>query len=230
MLHLYYGTDTITARSKAVAVANATETTVERFESETFVEGMLRDAVESVSLFGDIHTYIIDTPSMNEEMWLELINLVEVLAESTLLFIVLDANLTAAQVKPLKLHAASVEVCAKDKAEAFNTFALADALANKDKKTLWILFTEAVRHGQSAEEIIGILWWQIKSMRLAQTTNSAQEADMKDYPYNKAKRALRNFKPGELEKISHQLLTIYHEGHGGEKDILVGLEEWVLGV
>lgn len=51
---------------------------------------------------------------------------------------------------------------------------------------------------------------------------------MKSYPYDKAKRSLCNFKPGELETISRDLLAVYHDGHSGVKDIEVGLEEWVL--
>jgi len=230
MIQLYHGTDTISARTKALAVANATEMKIERFESENFVVGSIRDAAEAVSLFGDLSTYIIDTPSTNPDMWLELIQMAEALAASTQMFIIVDNNLTVVQLKPLKIYLNKVELFTKDKANSFNTFALADALANRDKKTLWILLTEAVRNGLKAEEIIGMLWWQVKSLRLAAITTSAKEAGMKDFPYNKAKRALRNFKPGELENISHQLLVVYHEGHGGEKDIWVGLEEWVLGV
>lgn len=230
MLQLFYGTDTISARTKALAVANATEETIERFESENFVVGSIRDAVEGVSLFGDTTTYIIDTPSTNPDMWLELVQTIEALASSAQMFIMVDNNLTAVQLKPLKTYLDKVELFTKDKVSSFNAFALADAFATRDKKTLWILLTEAIRNGLKAEEIIGVLWWQIKSMRLAMVTTSASEAGMKDFPYNKAKRALRNFKPGELESISHQLLVVYHEGHGGEKDIWVGLEEWILGI
>jgi len=103
-------------------------------------------------------------------------------------------------------------------------------LANKDKKSLWLLFCEAKRNGLSGEEIIGTLWWQLKSLRLAAMTNSASEAGMKDFTYNKAKRALRNFRDGELETLSHSLLLAYHDGHGGIRDIDYALEEWVLGL
>jgi hypothetical protein len=51
---------------------------------------------------------------------------------------------------------------------------------------------------------------------------------MKDFPYNKAKRSLRNFKEGELEKLSQTLLAVYHDGHGGKRDIDLALEKWTL--
>lgn len=230
MLHLYYGTDTIKTRTKALATANATELPVERFEAETFIPGSLRESVGAVSLFGDATVFIIDSPSTNEVLWLELVEMIEVVSESSQLCIVIDTSIPAAQLKLLKPHVAVIEESVKDKGAPFNTFALADAFANRDRKALWILYTEAVHYGQSAEELIGILWWQIKSMRLAEVTSTAAEAGMKEYPYNKAKRAVRNFKSGELITLSHQLFKVYHAGHAGEKDILIGLEEWVLGV
>jgi hypothetical protein len=59
---------------------------------------------------------------------------------------------------------------------------------------------------------------------------TADEAGMKSYPFDKAKKSLRNFKSGELETLSRDLLRVYHDGHGGIKDIEIGLEEWVLGI
>jgi hypothetical protein len=82
--------------------------------------------------------------------------------------------------------------------------------------------------GLSAEEIIGTLWWQLKTLRLAMLTKSAEEAGVKDFPYNKAKRALKNFKDGEIETLSLRLLNLYHDGHAGKCDIDLALEEWVL--
>ena len=82
--------------------------------------------------------------------------------------------------------------------------------------------------GVSAEEVIGILWWQLKTLRLAAVTKSAPEAGMKDFPYNKAKRALGNFSDGELETLSHSVLRVYHDGHAGKTDIDFALEQFVL--
>ena len=113
-------------------------------------------------------------------------------------------------------------------AERFNAFGMADSLSRKDKKTLWLQLQDAKQANLSAEEIIGTLWWQLKSMRLAKNTNSAAEAGMKDFPYNKAKRALSAFKDGELESLSRGLLTVYHEGHLGKVDIDIALERWML--
>ena len=77
-------------------------------------------------------------------------------------------------------------------------------------------------------ELIGILWWQLKTLLLAQKTGNASEAGMKDFPYKKAKQALPNFAAGEVESLSLSLLTLYHQGHSGEVDIDEALELWLL--
>lgn len=111
---------------------------------------------------------------------------------------------------------------------SFNTFAMADALARKDKKSLWVLLQNARHHNVSAEEIIGTLFWQLKSLRLAAETSSALEAGMKPFMYTKAKSALGKFAPGELTTLSRTLLSLYHDGHSGKRDIDLALEKFLL--
>ena len=69
-----------------------------------------------------------------------------------------------------------------------------------------------------------------KAMRIAAVSSSAVEAGMKEYPFKKAKGALRNFSEGEIELLSKGLLSLYHEGHQGLRDMELALEEWVLTV
>ncbi len=105
-----------------------------------------------------------------------------------------------------------------------------EALATKDKRKLWVLLQEARLAGQRDEDIIGLLWWQLKALRLAKITRNADEAGMKEFPYSKAKRALGKFGDGEVEKLSHSLLELYHDGHAGRRDMDMALEEWVLSI
>ncbi len=230
MLHLYYGSDMIAARAKALKVLEEADAAIERIEAESYISPALLQVAESVSLFGDVSVYFIDSPSSNNELWQDVIRAIETLQASSSLFVIVDGALLAAQVKAIAPYAAHSEVFTKGTQMSLNVFALAEALSQRDKKNLWILLAAAQRHGLSAEEIIGTLWWQLKSMRLAEITQSALEAGMKDYPYNKAKRALKHYKKGELEQLTESLLVVYHQGHGGEKDIWVGLEEWVLAI
>ncbi len=229
MLKVFFGTDEIATRQAAQAyVAEQAEATIERVSAENFVPGLLEDLAEANSLFGGEQVVVLDTPSQSSDFNETVLEKLSLWAGSAHTFVVIEKGLLAPVKKKYTKYAESMEEFTAEKAERFNTFAMADALAKKDKKQLWFLLQEAKATGQSAEEIIGVLWWQLKSLRLAATTSGASEAGMKDFPYNKAKRSLSNFKAGEVAKLSSDLLTIYHDGHAGVKDIDIALERWLL--
>lgn len=231
MLHVYCGNDAIKIRESAFTAAGEREqagATLTRIDSENYAQGMLGDALGAVSLFGGEEVFIIDTPSSNTDFAEEVSSNLEAMAESGNTFVVIEGALLAPAKKPYQKHAAVFEELKAVAEERFNVFAMADALLRKDKKSLWMLLQQARKAGLSAEEIIGTLWWQMKTLRLAEQTNSAAEAGLKDFPYRKAKSALPKFKDGDVTRISHALLAVYHDGHGGKRDINLSLEKWVL--
>lgn len=230
MLNVFYGTDAIKVRKAALEAAEKGDATVTTIAGENYSEGMLRDAAGAASLFGGVDVYVLDTPSSNKAFDAEVKDNLAMLSESNNSFIVIEGALLAANKKQYAKFAESIEEFKGEKAERFNVFAMADALSKKDKKTLWVLLQEAKLAGLSAEEIIGTLWWQLKTLRLAAVTGSASEAGMKDFPYNKAKRSLGQFEDGELETLSRSLLAVYHDGHLGKQDIDLALEKWCLSV
>lgn len=231
MLHLYYGNDVVAVRKKALGFITELEErgySLERIESETYQSGVCADIAGSLSLFEGKTVYLLDTPSLNATFLEEVEKMLPLFKESSDAFVVLEGTLLAPAKKMYAKYADGVEETMGEKAERFNAFSLADALSLKDKKTLWLGLQEANSEGLSSEEIIGTLWWQLKTLRLANVTASTVQAGMKDFPYNKAKRSLRNFKEGELEKLSQTLLAVYHDGHAGKRDIDLALEKWTL--
>jgi len=199
-----------------------------KLESNNFASGMLADMLGAVSLFGEVELFLIDTPSENPEFYAEVVSVLSAMAESSNQFVIIEGTLLAAEKKKFEKFAGVIEEFKKTAETPFNVWAMADALSARDKKSLWVLLQDAKRAGLVAEEIIGTLWWQLKTLRLAMLTKSASDAGMKDFPYNKAKRSLGNFKEGEVVGLSQGLLKVYHDGHGGIRDIDEGLEEWVL--
>ena len=232
MLSIYYGNDLVKARKEALMQADHLVTKfgarLNKIESEQFSPGILADMLGATSLFGGVEVYLIDTPSEESDFYSEVLSVLKEMSESVNYFIIIENTLLAPERKKFEKHTANLFEFKRAAKESFNVFSMADALSRRDKKSLWVLLQEAKRAGSSAEELIGTLWWQLKTLRLAGMTKSAAEAGMKDFPYNKAKGALKNFKAGELEKLSADLLKVYHEGHGGVREIDGGLEEWVL--
>lgn len=231
MLFVFFGNDTIGVRQTShqfVDEKNENGFRTETIDSDSYAPGILRDAAGGASLFGGETLYVIDTPSADPVFYEDVTEHLDMLEDSSNIFIVIEGALLAPEKKKFAKYAETIEEVKGEKAERFNTFALADALLKKDKKTLWLLLNNAIREKISPEEIIGVLWWQLKTLRLAALTKSASEAGMKDFPYNKAKRALVQFSLTDAEKHSRELLTIYHEGHAGKVDLDLALEAWAL--
>lgn len=110
----------------------------------------------------------------------------------------------------------------------FNIFLLTDALAARRKKDAWLLYQKAMSEGITPEEIFWKLQWQVKSLLLALRINKAEEADMKPFPYSKAKGHLKNWQKEELEKLMEDLVVDYHETRRGNEEMETLLEKIIL--
>lgn len=233
MFVVFYGSDRNKVRDEATLYIDANlpaDGTLTTIDAPDFETGQLDDSLGATSLFGGSEWFVLDTPSANADFAEDVNNSLVELAESSNTFVILEGALLAPAKKKYEKYAAELKEFTAEKSERFNSFALAEALAGKDKRKLWVLLQEARLEGLRVEEIVGMLWWQLKSLRLAALTKSAAEAGMKDFPYNKAKRALAKFSEGEVDRLSQSLLELYHSGHSGMRDMDIALEEWVLEV
>ena len=231
MLYVYYGSDQIKVRQKAHLAIDGILTLGQelvRIEAENYEKGKLSSISRAVSLFSPRSIYLVESPSSEEIFQQDFMDSLDDLSNSEHVFIVIEQDISASDKKNITKFATVVEEYKRSVDAKFNPFAMADALSLKDKKTLWLVYQEAKFNGLSTEEIVGTLWWQLKSIRLAAVTKSAEEAGMKEYPYKKAKSALRVFTLDDVTKSSKNLLRLYHAGHRGEVDIDIALEEWIL--
>ena len=230
MLKVFYGTDRTAVRDRAHTEQVRLGLVPTIIYDSEYTLGAVASAVGAVSLFGGTEYFVLDTPSGDDDFETEVVGSLKELAASQNVFIVLEGALLADAKKKYGKHASTIEEFAATKAERFNSFAIAEALAKKDKKNMWVLLNEAQAAGLRNEEIIGMLWWQLKALRLAKLTRTPEEAGMKDFPYKKAKQSLGLFKEGEVEQLSRSLLELYHLAHQGKRDMDMALEEWVLKV
>jgi DNA polymerase III delta subunit len=232
MLGIFFGTDRKTVRDEA---ANFLSTAVPHVAADTidatnYQPGQLPNLASAQSLFGGVEAYILDTPSADSEFETEVQEHLAQLAASENVFVILESRLLVAAKKKYEKHAETTKECNAEKADRFNAFSLAEALAKRDKKNLWVLLQEAQLAGLRPEEIVGMLWWQLKAIRLAGLTRSAEEAGMKEYPYRKAKSALNKYQPEEAALLASSLLSLYHQSHQGKADMDLQLENWCLSI
>ncbi len=228
MVHLIFGSDISAVRKAALQYLNKVGAHApERIDENSYLPGLVSEAAGAHSLFGERLSYVFEYPSSNDEYFNEVTQTSLAFKDSANIYLIIEGPLLAAQKKAYGVID-SVEEFTSAKEPEFNAFALAEAVALRDKKAAWVLLAAARQHGLSAEEIIGTLWWQLKTLLLASKTSSAAEAGLKDFPYQKATRALKHHTDESLQKTSQSLLAVYHDGHRGKVAIDEALELWIL--
>lgn len=90
----------------------------------------------------------------------------------------------------------------KPKAKYDNIFDLAELFAKRDIKNLWLKFLD-YRDTKSAEELAGILLWQLKNLALVKTSN--ENPGMKDFVYKKTQTYAKNFSLQEIKNYSKKI-------------------------
>ncbi|MDP2650092.1 MAG: hypothetical protein Q8P16_00835 [bacterium] len=234
MLHVYYGTDTDKARAKVRATVDALlaknpDALHFRITEDAFTEYDFDELTQSQALFKNEYIAVFENILASEYADALLENLAA-LKESKHLFFVLEGALAAPVRKKLERHAEGMREFAKKgkKAEKFNVFTVTDALGARDRRALWVLFQKAKREGATDEEMHGILFWMVKSMRIASSARSAYEAGMKEYPFSKAKRFLRNYDEHTLAAHVAALATMPQEARRKNVPLAVYLERFIL--
>jgi len=233
MLYVFFGTDTTNVRKEAFDFLDTLQnddTEVVKITHTDYVSGMIAELAQGEGLFGTIQIVVLDTLSEDEIVESEILNNLDLLKDSSNHFILIEGSYDAARKKKVTKYAEKISEKKAGKKERFNVFSLTDAFLRKDKKSLWLLLSNAWKEGVSNEEIIGILFWQIKILRLVSKTGSPEEAGQKPFVYQKAKQSLQNFKEGELDELSKSIVSIYHDGHLGRVDLNIALEKWVLDI
>lgn len=234
MLYVIHGTDTNKAREK---VRSLTDTLLSKkpdsnlfnLNEENFSTGQISELIGGAGLFEQNYIVILDKllkTAHQESVFDYLPNI----GSSSNVFILIEETINKKELKKLEKHSAKIqEYSQKEKAKQqdYNIFKLTDILGSKNAPKLWTEYQKAVMSGKSAEEIHGILLWQVRSMIAAEKSSSPTEAGLKPFVYSKSKKYASNYRDDGLKELSHKLVEVFHEARRG-KDFEVGLEQTIL--
>ncbi|PIT90841.1 hypothetical protein COU17_03555 [Candidatus Kaiserbacteria bacterium CG10_big_fil_rev_8_21_14_0_10_49_17] len=234
MIYLIYGADEYKGREKARALVHALQKRKPnalffRITDEDEKNISLDELIQSQGLFERKYIVLLDH-ILKSELGEIVLNELKSIAASEHVFIILEGKLIKKDLSKIEKHAEKVQEYRKKEAakEEFNRFALTDALGARNRERLWCLYQHARDRGAAAEELHGLLFWQVKAMLLALHSNTTEEAGLKPFPYKKAKEALRNYSEAELKNRAAQLVALPHESRRGAFDFAIGLEQWIL--
>ncbi|MEK7641973.1 MAG: hypothetical protein AAB365_03215 [Patescibacteria group bacterium] len=243
MLYVFHGTDTPAAVTKATSLvaslrAKKPDASYVRVEAAQWSPSIIEEHIGGQGLFSNKYIIFLDRVTENVEAKELFADFAPVMGESTNIFIVLEGKLNAELKKAFEKSAEKmVETEKKEVAKGFgassgefNIFALADAVGARDPFRAWSVYREAVDKGTEPENIIGTLFWQMKSMKLAARAKSASESGLSPFVFSKAKKAAGNYSEGELNSLTEKLITVYHDAHRGVCDAELAVERVMLGL
>lgn len=202
------------------------DASVFKLNSDNYDLAKVEELIGGQGLF--VNKYIVIVSRLLEDNPDVLSHLKDI-AESDNVFIWVEEKVNTKELNKIDKVAVKVqEYSLKDKKkEDINVFRIAELLGNRDKKGVWLEYISLIKQGIPVEEIYGILWWQIKSMLIASKTNSAKEAGMKDYPYNKARGYLNKW-GDDLDGVAFDLVKLYHQSRVDGFDLSDNIERLLL--
>jgi DNA polymerase III delta subunit len=237
MLYLLYGTDGQKARKKLnflieSMLSKKKDAMLLRINNGNFSPREVVDLSSTQGLFESKSIIVFDSIFENTTDKGILLDNLKNFQKSENIFILLEGKLdkkTVTKISKCSEKVQEFELPQKsDKKSSFNIFELSDALGEKDRKRLWVLYQTGKTKNISDEEMHGILFWSTKNMLLSKNSKNANEAGLSPFVYGKASKFSKNFREGELEEISASLLELYHKARRGIKPFDVSLEQFVL--
>ncbi|MDP3661378.1 MAG: hypothetical protein Q8R17_00785 [bacterium] len=216
MLYFFYGMDGVAAREKASALVKTLwekqpEASVFKMGADDWNAATLGDLVGGQGLFHPISVVHLSGTFDNEEAKEYILARLSELTDSPNIFVLVEGVVDIATVRAVTKTATKVQEFKKNKIEKafFNVFSLADALGERNKKNLWVLYQKALLEGIAPENINGVLFWKVKDMLIAR------------YPS-------RSWSTDELKNLSARFVALYHDSHRGKHEFPIALERLIL--
>lgn len=124
----------------------------------------LATRVSTPALFGGARTFVL-SGALYGERGQEFLMLAKGLAASPHTFIFEEEKLLKAERTVLEKAGAKIEEHKAQKKEwKFDQFGVAVALGSRDNKRLWLALVAALRAGEKAEALAGLLAWKARAM------------------------------------------------------------------
>lgn len=231
MLHLIYGDDREEKKKEATRIRSLGFAEHFVFDADTVEVDRIIELATARPLFGgSMHIEIFDALAVRDCRAI-LLSVMSTLAASPNTFVFVETKALKETTDAFKEAKAKIIHCEAKKVQTtpeFNSFALTDAVASRDKKLSWVLYQKALLAGKSPEELSGLIFWQLKNLLLVKSSGAAATLGMKPFVYTKSQTLAKKWEQSELEALSASLVTATHEPRRGIVDADLALERVIL--
>ncbi len=238
MIYFLHGTDAHKSRAKLhelldMLAKKRPDSEVFKITSENWTDQQYEELLISQGLFSQKYIVVLDTVFEKKEIKEFVLGHLVEAQSAEHIFLILEGKVDVVTVKKIeKIVEKSQEFAAtiiqvKD-ASFSNIFSIANYFAKRDKKNVWVSYIYFLRLGIAAEEIHGVIFWQVKNMILASRAKSQQETGLSPFVYKNALAGADNFSHEELLDLSSSLMLMTHKVRQGEGELPVMLEKAIL--
>ena len=233
MLYLIYGNDREKGRAQFRALRDKLSfagMNIEDVQEENISEKALGEMSASRGLFDDTTLFVFDNIFVKKEQQEIFASHTEMLNDSKNYFLVFEPSLSKDITKNIISCATEhfEYTLNKTNERPFNIFSLGDALGERNKKELWVLYQKAVASELSSEEISGTLFWSIKNMALMKQAGAQGDCGLNPFVAKKTRTFASHYTKEEIILLSRKIRTLYHEAHRGGEPMDIALERFIL--
>lgn len=236
MLYFLYG-DKIKTRKNLnkhldSLVSKKPDAEVFRINKDNFSKGLVSELLSSQGLFSKKYIVVLDTLFEKTEIFDELKDFFDDFKKTEHIFLCIENKLPIKNFDFIKKYSEKVwefEEKEEDK-KVFNVFGLANYLGNKDKKNLWINYLKALNFGISGEEIVGVLFWQMKNIVIVKKTKSIGESKLSPFVYKNATAFSKKWEEKEILDFCKGLVSVNQKVRDGNGEVEILLEKLILEV
>jgi len=199
-------------------------------DQENFSEDTLKELILGADLF--VSKFVVSAKYLlsNKNTRDIAESFLKEIKESDNVFIFLEDNLTKTLEKKLVKYAEKMEKVsglAKIKPE-YKLFSLTDSIGRRNKQESWFEYHRAILGGVLPEEILGMIFWQVKNMIITTKVRTAKDSGLNPFVYNKTKGHVQNFSSEELNNMSLSVVDLYHRSRRGLVNLNEGIEKLLL--
>ncbi len=234
MLYVVYGNDREKGRAQFRALRDKLSVAgmnVLDVQEENISEKALGEMSASRGLFDDTTLFIFNDILTKKEHQEIFVSFAEMLRDSKNHFLVFEPSLPKDVAKDIISCAIEYFEYALNKDSgrpSFNVFSLGDALGERNKKELWVLYQKAMAAGLSSEEISGTLFWSIKNMALMKQAGAHGDCGLNPFVAKKTRIFASHYTMDEIISLSRAIVSLYHEAHRGGEPMDIALERFIL--
>jgi len=239
MIYFLYGNDKFALRKKMHSILDTLckkrpDAEIFKINTENFEYAKFEELIFSQGLFDSKYIVVADNVFEDKNIKDFIIEKLDKMKESQNVFVCLDGKVDAKSLKEIEKYSEKAqEFSLKEDfsyKKNFNIFGVTDGILEKNKKRLWVDYLKILKQEIPAEELHGIMFWQVKNMSIVSKVNSQKESGLTPYQYKNALSGSRKYKDDEINKMMSDLVLMTHKVRSGEGDLDIMIEKWILGL